>query len=225
MSKKEQATKLRLEGKSYGQIMKALDIPSKGTLSYWFHDLELTPAARNRLKHNTELAYNRGLFAFNRKRTKKIQAENRKLRIAAQDEIKSLSIRDIRLIGAALYWAEGTKRFGPKNSPRVSFSNADPRMVRVFLRYVREVLQIPDKRLKPGIGLHPGLDADQARDFWAQVTSLPRTDFWISVSTSSASKRKRHLHRLPHGTLQLRINRRQEYYTVLGHIEGIAEQP
>lgn len=222
--KRALATELRLQGKSYGEIMKTLNISSKGTLSYWFHDLKIPPQAKRRLRHNTELAYKRGLFTFNKKRTERIKNENKQILKQSAQEIPSLSNKELLLIGAALYWGEGANKEATRGYKSVSFTNTDPRMVKVFMKYLREVLKINDERIKPGIILHPNLDKDRAIQFWSRVTELPSDSFWISVGISKTSKRKRPSNTLPHGTAHIRVHKRQLFYRVRGHIQGIFDQ-
>jgi hypothetical protein len=64
--KKIRAIKLRLQGKSYGEIMKIMDLPSKGTLSIWFKDLHLSSLARNKLSANLLLAQKGGFLNLTR---------------------------------------------------------------------------------------------------------------------------------------------------------------
>ena len=195
--------------------MRMLNISSKGVLSYWFRDLKLSPASKQLLRRNTELAYKRGLVAFNARRTEAIRAENQEILAEAGSEIPSLSTKDLLLIGAALYWAEGMKSSSSKPYPTVTFSNSDSLMVKVFMRYLREVLQIPDEQIKPGIILYRGIDMEKAKSFWAGVTRLPKETFWVSVAVSRASKKRRPGNSLPYGTIQLRVNSRQPFFRIL----------
>lgn len=222
--KKILATKMRLEGKSYGEIMKALDIPSKGTLSYWFHKLTLSDEAKERLEKNMQLARDRGIFAFNTKRTKDILIENKKTFQKAKEEIQALSQSDLLLIGTALYWAEGINREALRGYQSVAFTNSDPKMVVVFMRYLREVLQVADEKIKPGIILYPNLDIETTKDFWGNIINLPKENFWVTVAVSKASKRKKPSNYLPYGTIHLRVNSRQLFYRIQGYIGGLAEQ-
>lgn len=224
MSKRAQATKLRQQGKSYGEIMKILNISSKGTLSSWFHNLELSPTAKRRLQHNIALAYQRGLFAFNAKRTKNIRVENKKILQQSTKEIAQLSKKELLLIGTALYWAEGANRELAQSYQIVSFTNSDPKMVKIFMRYLREVLLVSDSKIKPGVIIYPNLDPESVRRFWARITNLPKQKFWITVSISKASKLKRSAHFLPYGTAHIRVHSRQLFYKIQGHIAGIARQ-
>ena len=59
---RQRAIQLRLEGKSYNEIRKTLGVLSKGTISYWLKGLVLSPAAKKKLKLNTQRAHERGFF-------------------------------------------------------------------------------------------------------------------------------------------------------------------
>lgn len=212
--------KLRQKGKSYGEILKQLNISSKGTLAYWFRNLKLSPEAEGRLAYKKELARQRGLFAFNERRTKTIATENKKIFKGGVAAIRNMSRNDLLLIGTALYWGEGSTRDN-KRFPIVSFSNTDPHMVKVFMRYLREALTIPDKDICVSAHIHPNIAAETATEFWAQITGLPLERFAIYRAISSASKLKRPKNFLPYGTVQIRVNHRQPFYKIKGYIQGI----
>lgn len=218
--KKEKAFRLRLQGKSYGEILKSLDIPSKGTLSTWFRDLELPPAASKRLENKKLMAIERGLMTFNRKRTAAIAIENKKILSESLKEVPLVSDQHLLLIGAALYWGEGSNRENKRNLA-VAFSNSDPEMARVFLKFVRRILKVPEGRIRAGVNIYPNLDRNKALRFWINVTKLPMENFHTSVQQSSASKSRRPQNFLPYGTLHIKINSRQLFYKVRGYIKGI----
>lgn len=90
---KQQAITLRKEGKSYGQILKILNLKSKGTLSAWFKNIELSEKSKSLLKKNNQLALERRLFESNTKRTEKIIEENNTSRSIGNAEIGALSKR------------------------------------------------------------------------------------------------------------------------------------
>lgn len=224
MYNKAQATRLRLQGKSYGEIMKELHISSKGTLSYWFRNLKLSEKAKKHLKKNRQLAYKRGLFAFNEKRTKTILAENESIFYQSCQEIQNLSHKELLLIGATLYWAEGINRELSRGYRLASFTNSDPTMVRVFMRYVREVLLVSDDKIKPGVIIYPNLNAKRVAQFWADIINIPESTFWVSIAVSKASKMRKPSNYLPHGTVHIRISSRQIFHKIQGHIEGIRKK-
>lgn len=221
---RQKAINLRLRGKSYGEILKELNLTSKGTLSYWFSNLRLPPHAQRRLVDKIALARKKGLLAFNTRRTRRIVIENNRIFKDAIKNTPVISKEQLLLIGAALYWGEGTLRSRERGYPTVSFSNSDPNMVRVFMWYLRKGLGVVDTQIKSGIHIHPNIKAEKAKRFWSKITKLPKGTFFITEQISRASKFKRKGNFLPYGTLSIRVNRRQPFYRIKGYITGIIKQ-
>jgi hypothetical protein len=217
---KKKAIALRLSGKSYGEIQKIMHIPSKGTLSVWFRKLVLTPKQKELLSSNIDKATRRKLIAFNVERTKRIKTENLNAKAQGRARIGAISKRDLLIIGAALYWGEGTKSEAGRAYNPVAFSNSDPEMVRVFLRFLREILVVPDDRIGGGINIYANIDEQEARTFWSKCTDLPPDRFYISYQVSRAGKGIRKT--LPFGTISIRINNRLLFQNIKGMIEGLA---
>lgn len=220
---KQKAINLRLEGNSYGYIKKTLDLKSKGTLSAWFKDLVIPDAAKKKLEKNNLIAIKKGLLSFNTDRTARIKVENEVVHKKGFDTIpKNLNKRDLLLIGTALYWAEGTKAVN-KTSPAFSFSNSDPKMIRACMRFIREVLCVPEKDIGGGMHVYPTTDVVTARKFWADVTELPAAKFYIVTQISRASHGIRE-NKLPNGTLHIRVSKRLVLYKMKGMISGMIER-
>ena len=54
--------------------------------------------------------------------------------------------RELKLAGVLIYWAEGAKFKGMDGIPcTVDLANSDPRMVSLFLRFLREICRIDEK--------------------------------------------------------------------------------
>ena len=221
--KRQDAFKLRLAGKSYGEIAKALDV-SKGSLSLWFKNLKLTRTAKKLLEEKMMIAREHGLFENNRRRTQAIKIENKKVRQITANEIKPLSKYELLLIGAALYWAEGYNRQDKIPSPYISFGNSSPDMVALFLRFLREVMQISEEKLRPIVQIHKNIKPESAINFWAKVTSIPQKSFRVTYQISRASKGKRPYTSLPYGTFKLNVVGRQNFFKIKGWIDGLIRQ-
>lgn len=217
------AIELRLTGKSYNEIAKDLDV-GKSLLSYWLRDLELPLEAKKILE--VKSSYPREKFAeYNRQKHERVQKENRQIRESSQKKIKAIKSYELLLLGAALYWAEGYKRHGGKiPTAYLSFSNSDPNMVKVFLRFAREVLKVSEEKVKPRIHLYPSTEKEDAIRFWSEITSISKERFSTSVQVSRASQGKRPKNLLPNGTLDLRIHSRQKFFEVMGLIDGLIKK-
>jgi len=224
LHKKQKAIELRLQGKSYNEIRKILNIPSKGTLSYWFKNLELPLEAKKKLNKNIEFARKHGLFRFNKNRTKIIKSENQQIRLSAAKSIPKLSSKDLFLIGIALYWGEGNQNEKNKKNLVMGFTNSNPYMIALFLRFTREILKINNDRIKPHLRIYPNIDKNMAINFWSKTTNLPKKNFCVTNQISISSKQKRPFNALPYGTLDLRINNRRLFFKIKGCIDGLAAQ-
>lgn len=210
---------LRLSGKTYGEIRKVFKVP-KSTLSSWLKNIKLSEKSNSVLKkkHKAGLV---ALGEFNKRRTLANQQENETIRKEYETKVNKLTERELMLIGAALYWAEGYKNFGKPAYIQVSFVNSDSLMILVFLKFMERFLKITRNQLKPVIMLHINITRDGPLKFWSTLLRIPKENFHFTQFTSPASKQIRPRNLLPNGTLQLRIHKRQEFFKIRGLIDGI----
>lgn len=218
---KERAIKLRKAGKSYSEILEILNLPSKGTLSFWFRDIVLSDHERKILEKNMKLAVDRGLLLFNQTRSKRILKENAQSRSRGQNMIKNISREDLLLIGATLYWGEGTKAENKGSAKAITFTNSDPTMITVFMKFIRVIWAVEEVRIRAGIHIYSTIEPDNARKYWSKITGLPPERFYIVNQVSRASQGKRPYNLLPYGTLAIKINSRKLFYEIKGMIQGI----
>lgn len=214
---------MRLQSKSYNSILKALSLSSKGTLSFWLRGLELSPEAERRLKKDAEITSRRNLLRFNTARAKRIRAENEGRYDSGKKRIQNLSHRELMLIGAALYWGEGTKSDNNGKTQSLVFTNSDPDMVDVYMRFIRKIYNVPDIRIRGEIHVYPNTNVDETREFWAKVTRLPPDRFYIITMVSRLSAGKRSPRLLPHGTVTIRIHNRRLFHEMKGMMRGLFE--
>jgi len=171
------------------------------------------------MKHNKEI-----LIFYNKLKHDQVQAENKKIREKSSKEISYLSDYELLLIGACLYWAEEYKRQEHLPSPCVSFVNSDPDMIKLFLRFLREIIEVSEERIKTCIQIHSNVNIKKATNFWSKVTNIDKEKFRITYQTSRATKRVRPSSSLPYGSLQINLNKRQEFFRIMGWIEGLIKE-
>ena len=105
---------------------------------------------------------------------------------------------DIDEVGTILYWCEGSKR---ELDCRVEFVNSDPKMVSIFLRFLRS-RGVDESRLKIRMANHVQDDENTCREFWKKVTGLVNRNFIATVVKAPSIARKP----LPYGTVTIRYN-------------------
>jgi len=195
----------------------------KSTLASWFRDLVLPQALRDQLYDRVRSAGTRALVERNKRQTVLAQERARVIQQSAKAEIGSLSQRELQLIGAALYWAEGDKRPPRHGGRRVVFSNADPAAVAVMMVFFRQICKVPEEKFRAQLTVAPGVSIDGAVRFWSALTRIPTDHFTKTYSKLSRSSKRKRPHRLPYGTIQVRIFNTALFYRIMGWIQAMQD--
>ncbi len=223
---KQKAFALRLSGKSYKEISDTLHIP-KSTLSSWFSNVQLSEEVRDKINAKGRKKSIQLLLERNKKQTELAVKRNYGIRKNFAKEIGSISDRELLLVGAALYWAEGHKKLFVKNgreitSHAVSLTNSDPELVGIFLRFIREVCKVDEQKIKASIRMFEHQNEDHVFQYWHTVTGIQKGNFGkVYVGVSRSSQGKRPYNRLPYGTIQIRVSDTQLFHGIIGLIEGL----
>lgn len=223
---KNQALKLRLNGKSYSEITKLLGAP-KSTLSGWFFNLELSGKVKNKIFERTRQKSLEGLLKRNKNQTTLARKRKLEIQTEATREIKNISQQNLLFIGASLYWAEGYKRPIVKNGREVthhpvSLTNSDPELIKIYLRFLREICSVPEDRINADIRIFEHQNEDYLLNFWSKITGIKKEKFGkVYYGISKSSLNKRPFNRLQYGTIQIRVNNTKLFHRIMGWIEGI----
>ncbi len=212
---------------SYNEIQLELGIP-KSTLSLWLRDVKLSEDARLRLSGRIQQGVLKGLVRRNKEQTGRAHEKALSIRQLAAQEVHGDMCRNLLLIGVILYWAEGYKRLRitdgiERTGHAISFVNADPEAIRIFVRFLLEELGVDANDVRLNMRLYKTIDEEDAKRHWKQVTGLSdknfqsRTTYLVSV----ASKGMRPVNRLPFGTLQVEVYDTEKFHRLLGWIEGV----
>lgn len=223
---RQEALKLRIAGKSYSEILRLLGVP-KSTLSGWFTNLQLSSKATERIQKRVYKGSLRGLIKRNKNQTHLAIQRMRNTRKEASNEIEKITLRELKLIGITLYWAEGYKRLIVRNGRAlthhpVALTNSDPKLICIFLRFLREVCNVSDDKITADIRIYEHMNEENVLAFWLKITSLPKENFgkvYYGVSKSSLGKRP--FNRLPYGTILIRVNNTNLFHKIMGWLEGL----
>ena len=175
ITEKDQAIKLRREGLSYREILARIPV-AKSTLSLWLRSVHLAKQQKQRLTEKRLAAVYRGAEAKRRQRIELTKV----IKNAAIKDIKKITKRELWLMGIMLYWAEGSKEKSYRApSAGVIFSNSDPAMISLYLRWIQEILKIPNEDIIFAIYIHENCKerVPQAKQYWSQVTGFGRENF------------------------------------------------
>lgn len=211
MSRKTEAIKLRVKGKSYTEISEALGGIAKSTLSNWLSEQPLSTKAKKRLARRRQKATYRGQYLGSLANKHKAQKQRRELLLGAQEEFSEVNIDypSAALVGAALYWAEGTKGKG-----FFKFTNSNPEMLWFIRQWLTQVLgvEVSDLRCAVHVYLNNGMTYSEIERWWATRLKLPKEGFRKpQINKAPRSSKKKRPNRLLYGTLVLSVSRPQRY--------------
>lgn len=171
---KLQAINLRKNGFSYSEILSKIPV-AKSTLSLWLRSVGLSKRQKQRLTLKKIKAALKGA-----KKRKLIRLKlTQKIKKQARKEIKDINFRELWLMGIVLYWAEGSKEKEYKHGQGVVFSNSDPLMITLFLKWLVSCAYIKREEIDFSIYLHENHKnrVEEVKKYWANKTGFPMAKF------------------------------------------------
>ena len=158
------------------------DISRRIKISYW--------ALYNFMRKYNIQRRGRSEAGFNFNRTK------------PQFEIKSglyFAEEKLKIAGIMLYWAEGTL-----NGNTVDFTNSNPEMIRIFLKFLREICGVSEERLRVYLYAYSHKNINKIKQYWSKITGIDISQFtkpYVRTGNLNLSRRK-----LTYGMIHVRYN-------------------
>lgn len=210
---RQRAVTLRHEGRSIKDIARIVGV-SKASVSVWVRSIVLSKRQLGVLKTN---GFSSEVIEKRRKKRLENEQEKRdEVSTLAQKDIKNISQGDLRLIGLCLYWGEGGKTH--KGAARIS--NSDPAIIKVMMRYFREICMVEEKKFRAHLHIHSHLDVEKAEKYWSSISDIPREQFFKTYAKPSiASKNKKDS--LPYGTFDIYVCNTKLFLQIIAQIEKI----
>jgi hypothetical protein len=208
-TKKYLARKYRNEGKSYSEILELVKV-AKSTLSLWLRDIPLTTSQKAELAGRNKSRY------LGSQKRKQERIDKTKIIIKEATASVPAKINDpLFYIGVMLYWAEGTKR----GNDMINFSNSDPNMIKLMMRWFRQTCEVPNDKIKIQIHIHDLMDEEKIISYWQAITGIPKKNFHkLIIKKTTLKHRKNELYR---GTCCIRIYDVTLFRRIIGWRIGI----
>ncbi len=223
---KEQAINLRREGLSYSEILQKIPV-AKSTLSLWLQSVELSKKQTQRLTEKKLLAIQRGSQTRRNWRVTTTKLIKKQAYLEIKKKIKKIDTKALWLMGIMLYWAEGAKDKEYKPGQSVIFSNSDPLMIKLFLRWLHICLQIPIENIQLSIYIHENhkQNIEKIITFWSYTTGFSIRKFdKIYYKKHKVKIHRRNIEENYHGLLRIRIRKSSALNRkITGWIEGICQ--
>lgn len=182
----------RRQGLSYNEILQKVTV-AKSSVSLWCRDIELTPGQKNRLTKKVEenrrrfsrLGLGPKAVAFKRRR------EIHEIKKAAKREIHPLNPYELKIAGAMLYWAEGSKTQGAGTE----ITNSDLKLIKFIIRWLKEICGVTSERLSARLNIHVNQNDKKIKKYWSEITGIPLANFGKSyIKPEGTGHRKNILH-------------------------------
>lgn len=218
---KTKAIELRLQGLTYTEIQRQVPV-STATLSNCLHQVKLNQEQTKRIVSLQARKRQEGATLRKQDRLKRTEQT---MNQAAQ-MISRLTIREMLLIGTALYWAEGSKQNSKSVSQGLIFSNSDPKMIALYYQWLISVFHVDQSQITIELYLHENkiLRKKAIVQYWAQRLSLPEIKFdriYIKRHTTSRPSSDREYYGLVRVVVKRSTNLNKQ---VAGWIHGICKQ-
>lgn len=212
--RRELGQALRRLGLSYREIGAVIPV-SKGTLSGWCRDVELTARQRERLAAKRPKAI--AMQENGRLRRREALGRHQRLREAALADVPALADDPGWVAGLVAYWSEGAKRDGS-----VKFSNSDPALVVLFIAWAKSYLDVSHDRFTMALHLHDGQNEAERKAYWSSVTGIAPDAFRKTYIKREGTGHRKNI--LYNGTASVRIRRSGALLDrILGWMDGYAQ--
>src|SRR3989344_3918737 len=184
------AIELRRQGLTYSEILKKIPV-AKSSLALWLKSVGLSKPQKQRITEKRKRAMERGWATWHQMRLDK----TRELVEGARGEIKKISLRELWLMGIMLYWAEGSKEKEYGGGQTMKFSNSDPVMILLFLRWLKRCIGIEIQGLVYEIYLH---ETSRHRvgvvvKKWSEIVSMPEKIFRVYYKKGNIKTKRRNI--------------------------------
>lgn len=204
------AIKLRKRGLSYPTILKTINV-SRSTLSLWLRDIELTPQQQKKLLIGREISR----YAAAKKKKDLRILKTKEIIGKGKEEIPALIGSPLFVTGLALYWAEGTKN----SSESVRFANSDENMIKIIMKWFREICNVPEKKFRVQIHMHELHCRPELEKHWSKITKIPNNQFYKTYVKKTSLGQRRNI--LYNGTCSVTVSNKNLFRKITGWKLGL----
>lgn len=190
---KAKALQLRRNGYSYRYISEKLKI-SKSTLNGWFQGVPYSP------NEYTVKVIGRARAASSRAKSALRAKDEEGARDRARKMIQNIGARDLLFLGLGVYIGEGSK-----SVEQARVVNADPRVIKLAIRWYCEIFRVKKEYLYLRLHLYPDSHIQKAIRYWSRETGIPVSRFQKPTIDRRTNKKIVKYGRLPNGTAHLNI--------------------
>jgi transcriptional regulator with XRE-family HTH domain len=215
------AQRLRQKGLSILEISKKLSV-SKGTVSLWCRNIELTEKQREKLySHMVKSGHKGRLLGALVNKNRRLHTIQSAKDSAAQN-IPTITKRELFFLGLGLYWGEGSK----SGQGRYIFVNSDPYTIKIIMRWLEETMKIDRALFSPQVYINNvhKYRIDTVMSFWSKTLGISKSQFGNPIYINAKHKKIYANHNTYMGVLHLAVKRSSTLmYETMALLERIRE--
>ena len=134
-----------------------------------------------------------------------------------------MTSKELLLAGALLYVCEGTKirkdlRYKNTYIYAIEFTNSDPRIISLFLRFMIRGLKIDSSKIKGQLFIYPDLNQRGLIKVWSRKTNIPVEQFQKVIMLKPKVSKFKHN---PLGTFKVRHTNKGKFLKLQSIIDGM----
>ena len=127
----------------------------------------------------------------------------------------SYSEEKLKLTGLILYWSEGYKTV---KSHGVDFANSDPVMIDLFVKFLRKIYEVDEKRFRVLLYCYSNQDVESLIAFWSKLTKIPKKQFTKPYVRKDFIENGR---KMKYGMVHIRYADKKLFLSIMKSIEEI----
>jgi len=102
------------------------------------------------------------------------------------------------IAGICIFWGEGDKI----SKHQVRIANVDPRLIKIFVNFLKKVCGIPKEKIRAYILIYPDLEAQDCVNYWAKQSGLGLENFTKCIIIRGKHK----IRRLNYGVCNITVS-------------------
>lgn len=143
-----------------------------------------------------------------------ISFQNKKLSFHEQVKL-SLNQEQLKLVGLILYWGEGYKT---NKSKGIDFANSDPGMIAIFVKFLRKVYRVDEKRFRVLLYCYSDQDISFLIKFWSNLTGISKRQFTKPYVRKDFKEDGR---KMKYGMVHIRYADKKLFLSIMKSVEEI----
>ncbi len=132
--------------------------------------------------------------------------------------------RLLLIAGILLWWAEGTKSRKDKRWKNavtypVEITNTDPKIIKLFLTFLRKDLKVNPAKIKIQLQIHANDDVKKTLHFWSTQTQIPLKQFQKTIIRPRGQKIGK-----TQGTCKVRFNDKRYHLQLQEELDNLLKE-